>query len=103
MPASAKFPLLVAGIHDVTGRPVVQWEGEVPGIQVARLRGCRDAAKSVTELHRNWRSQGVCHAFSGVETNNVWSPVYTLFPNTIVPILYKEINTEKEGLMTGGG
>ncbi|KAK7809964.1 LOW QUALITY PROTEIN: hypothetical protein U0070_024884, partial [Myodes glareolus] len=42
-------------IHDVTGRPVVQWEGEVPGIQVARLRGCRDAAKSVTELHRNWR------------------------------------------------
>ena len=37
MPASTKFTLLVAGIHDVTGGPVVQWEDEIPDIQVARL------------------------------------------------------------------
>lgn len=103
MPASTEFTLLVAGIHDVTGGPVVQWEDEIPDIQVARLHGCRDAAKSFTELLRNWRSQGVCHPFSGMETNNIWSPAYTFFPSTIVPILCREINTEKEGLMTGGG
>lgn len=68
MPASAEFTLLVAGIHDITGRPVVQWEDEIPDIQVARLRGCRDAAKSFPELYRNRRSQGVCHPFSRMET-----------------------------------
>lgn len=38
-----------------------------------------------------------------LQDGDIWSRVYTLFPSTIVPILYKEINTEKEGLMTGGG
>lgn len=60
-------------------------------------------AESFTELCRNWKARGVCARFSGVETNNIGSHVYTLFPNKSMPILSKEINPKKEGKVTGGG
>uniref|UniRef100_A0A8C2LLM7 Nucleoside-diphosphate kinase n=1 Tax=Cricetulus griseus TaxID=10029 RepID=A0A8C2LLM7_CRIGR len=52
-----------------------------------QLRQYKDAAKPVMELYK---SRGVLHQFSGMETNKIWPYVYTLFSNKITPIQSKE-------------